>query len=286
MWMGQQPPLLQLLHYTADRGRRQADAARQHFRPDRQPALEIGFDDQPENLAHAIGQFADRLGHGYASRIEAKPGLGTAPHQSQENAAMRPSGRAPDQMRELRFEPGFTRHAEGSCLVSFGDTRVLCTASVEDKVPPFLRGKGQGWVTAEYGMLPRATHTRGNREAAKGKQSGRTQEIQRLIGRSLRAVVALPSLADGRSSATATSSRPTGEPAPRRSRAAGWLFASRSTSCSPARRSRPTRSGPRSLLSAAGSTRARPCSTSITTKIRRPEATAISCSPPTAQSSK
>lgn len=101
---------------------------------------------------------------------------------------MRPSGRAPDQMRELRFEPGFTKHAEGSCLVSFGDTRVLVTASLEEKVPPFLRGKGQGWVTAEYGMLPRATHTRGAREAAKGKQSGRTQEIQRLIGRSLRAV--------------------------------------------------------------------------------------------------
>jgi len=109
---------------------------------------------------------------------------------------MRPSGRAPDQMRELKFEPGFTKHAEGSCLVSFGDTRVLVTASVEDRVPPFLRGKGQGWVTAEYGMLPRATHTRGNREAAKGKQSGRTQEIQRLIGRSLRAVVDLPKLGE------------------------------------------------------------------------------------------
>ena len=109
---------------------------------------------------------------------------------------MRPSGRAPDQMRELAFEPGFTRHAEGSCLVSFGDTRVLVTASVEDKMPPFLRGKGQGWVTAEYGMLPRATHTRGNREAARGKQSGRTQEIQRLIGRSLRAVVDLPRLGE------------------------------------------------------------------------------------------
>jgi ribonuclease PH len=109
---------------------------------------------------------------------------------------MRPSGRAPDQMRELRFEPGFTRHAEGSCLVSFGDTRVLVTASIEDRVPPFLRGKGQGWVTAEDGMLPRATHTRGNREAAKGKQSGRTQEIQRLIGRSLRAVVDLPKLGE------------------------------------------------------------------------------------------
>ena len=109
---------------------------------------------------------------------------------------MRPSGRAPDQMRALSFEPGFTRHAEGSCLVGFGDTRVLVTASVEDKVPPFLRGKGQGWVTAEYGMLPRATHTRGQREAAKGKQSGRTQEIQRLIGRSLRAVVDLAKLGE------------------------------------------------------------------------------------------
>ena len=109
---------------------------------------------------------------------------------------MRPSGRAPDQMRELGFEPAFTRHAEGSCLVSFGDTKVLVTASVEDKLPPFLRGKGQGWVTAEYGMLPRATHTRGNREAARGKQSGRTQEIQRLIGRSLRAVVDLPKLGE------------------------------------------------------------------------------------------
>ncbi len=109
---------------------------------------------------------------------------------------MRPSGRAPDQMRELRFEPGFTKHAEGACLVSFGETRVLVTASVEERVPPFLRGKGQGWVTAEYGMLPRATHTRGNREAAKGKQSGRTQEIQRLIGRSLRAVVDLPKLGE------------------------------------------------------------------------------------------
>jgi ribonuclease PH len=109
---------------------------------------------------------------------------------------MRPSGRAPDQMRQLSFEPAFTKHAEGACLVSFGDTRVLVTASVEERLPPFLRGKGQGWVTAEYGMLPRATHTRGNREAAKGKQSGRTQEIQRLIGRSLRAVVDLRKLGE------------------------------------------------------------------------------------------
>lgn len=102
---------------------------------------------------------------------------------------MRPSGRAPDQMRPIGIETQFTIHAEGSVLVSFGNTKVLVTASVDEKVPPFLRGKGQGWVTAEYGMLPRATHTRGSREAAKGKQSGRTQEIQRLIGRSLRAVV-------------------------------------------------------------------------------------------------
>jgi ribonuclease PH len=102
---------------------------------------------------------------------------------------MRPSGRAPDEMRPITIEPGFTKHAEGSCLISFGETRVLVTASVEEKVPPFMRGKGEGWVTAEYGMLPRATHTRGNREAAKGKQSGRTQEIQRLIGRSLRSVM-------------------------------------------------------------------------------------------------
>ncbi len=109
---------------------------------------------------------------------------------------MRPSGRAPDQMRELTFEPAFTKHAEGSCLVSFGETRVLVTASVEDRLPPWLRGKGEGWVTAEYGMLPRATHTRGNREAAKGKQSGRTQEIQRLIGRSMRAVVDLKVLGE------------------------------------------------------------------------------------------
>ncbi|PVX31527.1 ribonuclease PH [Sphingomonas pokkalii] len=101
---------------------------------------------------------------------------------------MRPSGRAPDEMREITITPNFTRHAEGSVLIGFGDTRVLVTASVEERVPPFLRGKGEGWVTAEYGMLPRATHTRGQREAAKGKQSGRTQEIQRLIGRSLRAV--------------------------------------------------------------------------------------------------
>jgi ribonuclease PH len=109
---------------------------------------------------------------------------------------MRPSGRAPDEMRVITIEPGFTKHAEGSCLISFGETRVLVTASVEDRVPPFMRGKGEGWVTAEYGMLPRATHTRSNREAAKGKQSGRTQEIQRLIGRSLRSVMDMKALGE------------------------------------------------------------------------------------------
>ena len=109
---------------------------------------------------------------------------------------MRPSGRAPDELRPLSFEPGFTRHAEGSVLASFGDTKVLVTASVETQLPPWLRGKGKGWVTGEYGMLPRSTHTRGIREAAKGKQSGRTQEIQRLIGRSLRACVDLKKLGE------------------------------------------------------------------------------------------
>ncbi|SHK00971.1 ribonuclease PH [Roseomonas rosea] len=108
----------------------------------------------------------------------------------------RPSGRPADQLRELKLEPGFARHAEGSCLIRMGVTEVLCTASVEGRVPPFLRGKGQGWVTAEYGMLPRATHTRGDREAARGKQSGRTQEIQRLIGRSLRAVTDLKAMGE------------------------------------------------------------------------------------------
>lgn len=109
---------------------------------------------------------------------------------------MRPSGRAPDEMRAIEIVTQFTKHAEGSCLVSFGDTRVLVTASVEEKLPPFLRGKGEGWVTAEYSMLPRATHTRGSREAAKGKQSGRTQEIQRLIGRALRSVVDMKKLGE------------------------------------------------------------------------------------------
>ena len=109
---------------------------------------------------------------------------------------MRPSGRQDDEMRPVRLAPGVNKHAEGSCLVRFGDTQVLCTASVEERVPPFLRNKGRGWVTGEYGMLPRSTGSRTGREAARGKQSGRTQEIQRLIGRSLRAVTDLEALGE------------------------------------------------------------------------------------------
>ena len=110
--------------------------------------------------------------------------------------SLRPSGRMADQMRSVNFEPHFSPYAEGSCLIRFGQTHVICTASVDERVPPFLRGTGKGWVTAEYGMLPRATHSRMDREATKGKQSGRSQEIQRLVGRSLRAVTDLSSLGE------------------------------------------------------------------------------------------
>lgn len=109
---------------------------------------------------------------------------------------MRPSGRKPDQLRAISFETGVSKHAEGSCLVKFGDTHVLCTATIEEKLPPFLRNAGQGWITAEYGMLPRSTHERIDREAARGRQSGRTQEIQRLIGRALRSVIDLKALGE------------------------------------------------------------------------------------------
>jgi ribonuclease PH len=109
---------------------------------------------------------------------------------------MRPSGRAANEMRRVSLEPGFAKYAEGSCLVRFGDTHVLCAATLDDRVPPFLKGQGRGWVTAEYGMLPRSTHERTDREAARGRQSGRTQEIQRLIGRSLRAVTDLAALGE------------------------------------------------------------------------------------------
>src|ERR1700691_3561108 len=108
----------------------------------------------------------------------------------------RPSGRAADAMRDVRLEPNAAKYAEGSCLAAFGDSRVLCCATVEDKPPPFLRNTGRGWITAEYGMLPRSTHTRTDREAARGRQSGRTQEIQRLIGRSLRAITDLSALGE------------------------------------------------------------------------------------------
>src|ERR1700734_3612560 len=109
---------------------------------------------------------------------------------------MRPSNRAADALRDVKLEAGFAKYAEGSCLARFGDTHVLCTASIEERVPPFLRNTGRGWVTAEYGMLPRSTHTRTDREAARGRQSGRTQEIQRLIGRSLRAATDLGALGE------------------------------------------------------------------------------------------
>jgi len=116
------------------------------------------------------------------------------PQTAPAGGALRSGGRAADALRPVSIRRGFTRHAEGSVLVSFGDTQVICTASVEEKVPPFLRDRGQGWLTAGYGMLPRSTHTRSDREAARGKQSGRTQEIQRLVGRSLRAVFDLSKL--------------------------------------------------------------------------------------------
>jgi ribonuclease PH len=142
-----------------------------------------------------------------------------------------PSGRigsgyptSPNCAQPCTIQRGFTRHAEGSVLVSFGDTRVLCTASVENKVPGFLRGKGEGWVTAEYGMLPRATHTRSDREAARGKQGGRTLEIQRLIGRSLRACVDARRWANAPSPSTATCCRPMAAPAPPRSPARTWRW--------------------------------------------------------------
>ena len=123
-------------------------------------------------------------------------GTNVRPSGQGEGTNVRPSGRRADALRTITIERGYTRHAEGSVLVCFGETKVICTVSVEDRVPGFLKGKGQGWLTAEYGMLPRATHTRGDREAARGRQSGRTQEIQRLIGRSLRAVTDLAKLGE------------------------------------------------------------------------------------------
>ena len=143
---------------------------------------------------------------------------------------MRPGGRAADELRPVRITRRFTAHAEGSVLVEFGDTRVLCTASVEDGVPSFLRNSGKGWLTAEYGMLPRATHTRRAREAARGKQAGRTQEIQRLIGRvAARRASTSARSASARSRSTATCCRPTAARARRRSPAASSRSRTRST---------------------------------------------------------
>ena len=113
-----------------------------------------------------------------------------------DNRLIRPSGREQNELRNIEFIPNFTKHAEGSCLVKYGDTHVICTASIEEKVPIFLRNSGKGWITAEYGMLPRSTHTRSNREASRGKQAGRTLEIQRLIGRSLRSIIDLKVLGE------------------------------------------------------------------------------------------
>jgi len=127
------------------------------------------------------------------------------------SSVVRPSGRALDELRAVKIQRQFTRYAEGSVLICMGETQVLCTASVLRKVPPFLKGKGQGWVTAEYGMLPRSTHTRSDREAARGKQSGRTQEIQRLIGRSLRAVMDMTAWVSARFKLIVMYCRPTGD---------------------------------------------------------------------------
>src|SRR5579883_1374003 len=146
-----------------------------------------GRDRQLDAACREPGGGAGRRGRG---------ALASAVRRHPHGAAMRPSGRAADQMRPVLLEPGCAKYAEGSCLARFGDTHVLCTASIEERVPPFLRNTGRGWVTAEYGMLPRSTHTRTEREAARGKQSGRTQEIQRLIGRSLRAVTDLAALGE------------------------------------------------------------------------------------------
>ena len=166
---------------------------------------------------------------------------------------MRPSGRAPDQMRDIMLETGVSRYAEGSCLAKFGHTHVLCTASVEQGVPRWMKGKGKGWVTGEYGMLPRATHTRGRREAAQGKQSGRTQEIQRLIGRA-----ALGGRHEGAGRAhhhprLRRASRPTAAPAPPRSPAPGSRSPSPARTWSTRRCSRPIRSPARSRRSRAAS---------------------------------
>ena len=174
----------------------------------------------------------------------------------------RPSGRAPDEMRAVTFTSRFAKHAEGSVLIEVGDTQVLCTASVEDyPLPAFLRGKDQGWVTAEYGMLPRSTHTRSAREAARGKPSGRTQEVQRLIGRSLRAVIDLEKADVGLapSPSTATCCRPTAAHAPPRSPEATLRSHRPVGSSSRSARSPRSHCTDRSLPSPSASSAASPC---------------------------
>ena len=143
--------------------------------------------------------FRERAGRRPQARLEGKRRVKKGRQvmaKSAKTLHKRPSGRRPDQLRQVTLKPGYAKYAEGSCLAKFGDTHVLCTASVEERVPPFMRNTGRGWVTAEYGMLPRSTGTRTNREAARGKQSGRTQEIQRLIGRSLRCITDLEALGE------------------------------------------------------------------------------------------
>ena len=203
---------------------------------------------------------------GYEAAMDTR----TSPHAALE------TGRRPT-CAPVSLERGVAKHAEGSCLVRFGDTHVLCTASLEEKVPPWLRGAGKGWVTAEYGMLPRATSERTRREASAGKQSGRTLEIQRLIGRSLRAVVDLPALGERQIIVDCDVSRPTAAPAPPRSPAAGWRSATASNGCAArdmiaqAGARRPRRRGLRRHLP-----RRSRCSTSTMPRTARPRPTPIS----------
>ena len=192
---------------------------------------------------------------------------------------MRPSNRAPDQMRAVSLEPGVSRHAEGSCLVKFGDTHVLVTASLEEKAPPFLKGSGKGWVTAEYGMLPRSTHERMRREAAAGKQSGRTQEIQRLVGRSpARGRAICRRWASGRSSSTATCCRPMAAPAPPPI-TGGFVALAQCIAFmkKTGMVTKPVIKDHVAAMSAAASSRASRCSIWIMTKIPPPRPTPISC---------
>lgn len=190
---------------------------------------------------------------------------------------MRPSGRKNDQLRAVSLEPGFAKHAEGSCLIRFGDTHVLCTASVDEKVPPFLRNSGSGWVTAEYGMLPRSTHTRTDREAAKGKQSGRTQEIQRLIGRSLRSVLDAKALGERQIKIDCDVLQADGGTRTASITGAWVALHQALTKLVAAKTIPPCRCATMSRRFPAASPTAAPCSISITSKTRPARSTRISC---------